>query len=183
MKTYSVFIDLEPYLEQWLLHELNEEPPIKVKRGSPESDVLEQYLKRRPKNLDEIQKASDRAGRVEIVLPFFKYKDIRSYNFLPKAGRIKLHQCIRNRFAVQMWRELYTVSNVTQRTDLTIREFMLRHGITDDRKNWSTIAKMFQRLRATASPTGFITSRKRTPHRKHHKKSASCDNPSQASSQ
>lgn len=47
--TYTVFLNLEPYLAQWLQHESGGEYPIKLKRGSAEADILECFLKPQPK--------------------------------------------------------------------------------------------------------------------------------------
>ena len=46
---YTVFLNLEPYLAQWLQHESGGEYPIKLKRGSAEADILECFLKPQPK--------------------------------------------------------------------------------------------------------------------------------------
>ena len=40
----TIFLTLEPYLAQWLLHECDGESPIKFKKNSAESKILELYL-------------------------------------------------------------------------------------------------------------------------------------------
>lgn len=46
---YTIFLSIEPYLAQWLIHESGGEYPIKLKRGSAEADILEFFLQPQPK--------------------------------------------------------------------------------------------------------------------------------------
>ena len=41
---YTIFLSIEPYLAQWLIHKSEGEYPIKLKRGSAEADILELFL-------------------------------------------------------------------------------------------------------------------------------------------
>lgn len=163
---YTVFLTLEPYLAQWLCHQHGGEYPIRIKRGSAEADLLELFLKKQPTDPDYRPQLKPLPGQVEIVLPYFKHKDIRTYNYLPPRGEICLHACIRNRFKVALWKDLHTVGNVVKRTDITISEWMAEHGITDDDTNWNTIAKILQRKRAIYCPNNRLTDRKTSKHRR-----------------
>lgn len=164
--TYTVFLTLEPYLAQWLIHEGGGEYPIRIKRGSAEADLLEMFLKPQPKDPDYRPQTKPLPGQVEIVLPYFKHKDIRTYNYLSPRGEICLHACIRNRFKVKLCKELHTVGNVVKRNDVAISEWMAANGIQDDDTNWNTIAKILQRNRAIYCPNNRLTDRKSSPHRK-----------------
>ena len=77
-----------------------------------------------------------------------------------------LRECIRNRFRVKLWKDLYTVGNITKRTDITISEWMVSNGIVNDDRNWNTIAKIFQRQRAVYAPNKRLSTRCYTKHRK-----------------
>lgn len=162
--TYSIFLDLEPYLAQWLKHEHGGEYPIRIKRGSAEADVLEYYLTPQPKSKQP--KIIPHSGEVEIVLPWFKHKDIRTYNHLPHKATVLLQELIRTRFRVNLWKDLYTIKNLTQRTDITIEKWMVKHGIEFDDRNFNTIAKILQRKRAAYCENGRLTDRKSSKHRK-----------------
>ena len=162
---YTVFLKLEPYLSQWLQHEAGGGYPIRLKRGSAEADILECYLRPQPKTQGVVPQLRPLEGQVEIVLPCFKRKDIRTYNYLPSAGQIALQECIRNRFRVVLWKDLYTIGNITRRTDITISEWMREHGIADDDRNWNTIAKILQRKRAVYCKDGRLSNRKSSKHR------------------
>ena len=41
MSQYTIYLDLEPYLAQWFIHEQGGEHPVTLTRGSAESDILE----------------------------------------------------------------------------------------------------------------------------------------------
>ena len=164
--TYTVFLKLDPYLAQWFQHECGGEYPIRLKRGSIEADLLACYLKPQPKDEGYVPQLRPLEGEVEVVLPCFKRKDIRTYNYLPPRAAIVLQECIRNRFRVALWKDLHTVGNVVKRTDITISAWMKEHGITDDDRNWNTIAKILQRKRAVSCADGRLSDRKTSKHRK-----------------
>lgn len=163
---YTVFLTLEPYLAQWLCHHHGGVYPIRLKRGSAEAEILQLFLTPQPKDPDYKPQVKPKPGQVEIILPFFKHKDIRTYNFLSERGEICLHACIRNRFKVQLWKDLHTVGNVVKRNNIAISEWMKENGIEDDDTNWNTIAKILQRNRAVYCPNKRLTNRKSSPHRK-----------------
>lgn len=150
--TYTIFISLEPYLAQWLIHESGGEVPVPIKRGSAESDILELYLKPQPRTPGYVPQVRPAEGQIAIALPWFKYKDIRTYNYLDEDGERRLRSCIRTRFMVMLWKDLMTVAKSVRRTDETIIEWMTAHGIEYDDRNWNTIAKILQRKRAIYGP-------------------------------
>jgi len=163
---YTVFLTLEPYLAQWLAHESGGNNPIPIKRGSAEAELLQLFLKKQPTDPDYVPQLRPLPGQVEILLPYFKHKDIRTYNYLPPRGEVCLHQCIRNRFKVMLWKDLHTVGNVVKRNDIVISEWMAAHGIQDDDTNWNTIAKILQRNRAVYCKNNRLTDHKSSKHRK-----------------
>ena len=163
---YTVFVSLEPYLAQWIAHESGGGSPIPIKRGSAEAEVLQLHLERQPRNPEYRRQLRPQPGQVEILLPAFKMKDTRIYNYLPPRGEVSLHQCIRNRFKVALWKDLHTVGNVVQRTDTSISDWMEAHGIIVDDKNWNTVAKILQRSRAAYCPNRRLTDHKSSKHRR-----------------
>ncbi len=166
---YTVFIDLEPYLSQWLAHENGNTYPFEFKRGSAESDLLRFFLKPQPTNPDYIPQHEPLPGQVAIKLPWFKHKDIRTNNYLPRAGQIAIHNCIRNRFKVMLWKDLYTIGNVVERNDIAISKWMVEHGIVVGDTNWNTIAKILQRCRASYCENKRLTDHKSSKHKKKDK--------------
>ena len=107
-----------------------------------------------------------RPGQVEIQLPAFRLTETRTHNYLPPRGEMALHQCIRNRFKVALWKDLHTVKNVVERNDIIIADWMEKHGIEVDDKNWNTVAKILQRCRAVYYKNHRLTNHKSSKHKK-----------------
>lgn len=162
----TVFLTLEPYLAQWFINDCGGSYPIQLRRGSAECDILEALLKTPPKDDSYIPQLAPLENQVEIVLPNFRSKDTRYYYYLSPRAAVVLHACIRNRFNVQLWKDLHTIGNVTKRNDIAISEWMREHHIEDDDRNWNTIAKILQRKRAVYCVGKRLTSHKSSPHKK-----------------
>ena len=156
----TIFITLEPYLAQWLKHQMGGTSPIPVKRASAEAAILQMFLQKQPRDPQYRPQIKALPGQVELLLPRFRLRDTRTYNYLPPRGEMALHQCIRNRFKVALWTDLHTVGNVVKRTDIVISDWMEKHGIEVDDKNWNTIAKILQRCRATYCKNNRLTDHK-----------------------
>ena len=77
---YTIFITLEPYLSQWLLHECGGEYPIRFKKNSAESRILELYLTTQPRSAEYVPQIFPEQGQTIIALPNFKRKDTRNNN-------------------------------------------------------------------------------------------------------
>lgn len=161
----TLFLSLEPYLAQWFINDCGGEYPIRLKRGSAESDILEALLQTPPKDGSYTPQLSPMEGQVEIVLPNFKRKDTRFYYYLSPRAAVVLHACIKNRFNVQLWKDLYTIGNTIRRKDVAISEWMEAHGIENDDRNWNTIAKILQRKRAIYCIGKRLTDHKSSKHK------------------
>lgn len=170
---YTVFLELEPYLAQWLRHQSGGEYPIRIKRGSAEADLLECFLRPQPKDPDYTPQLKAEPGQVEIVLPWFKSKDIRTYNYLSPKAAVCLHMCIRNRFHVTFWKEMYTLANVKRCINISLEEWMEKNGIEVDDRNYNTLQKIFQRKRATYCQNTKLNRRKYGRRKK--KSEANCE--------
>ena len=105
-----------------------------------ESNETEDDMLKRPDDLPG-------KGKVAIVLPYFKYKDIRFYNFLPISARDSLVQCLRARFAVELWKDLYKFGYIGKQKKDLIYAWMASHGIEDTETNFLAISKMYYRKR------------------------------------
>lgn len=134
---------LPPYLAQWLRHE-DDRIPLEFPKNSMENDIIELGLMRKP-ILANVQGPGDNV--VAIGLPNFKNKDVKKYNYLPIAARRSLMQCIRSRFAVQLWKDLHKFGNIGRRKQDLIYAWMEAHGIEKNDTNWNTIAKIYMRKR------------------------------------
>ena len=143
MSDYIIYLRLDPYLAQWLKHEHGE--PVEFPKNSTENDVLELGLIQKPL-LAFVPGPGE--NRVAIALPFFKNKDVRKCHYLPASGRRSLARCIRSRFVIALWNDLYKFGNIGKRKQDLIWTWMEAHGIEPTDTNWNTIAKIYMRKRS-----------------------------------
>lgn len=143
MSNYYIYIKLDPYLAQWFIHENGGTTPVCLKKGSQEHDLLKLFLEKAPESHYHFQQADE----VAIALPYFKNKDPRNYNYLPKRAMDALKDCIRTRFTIQLWEDLHTFGNIGKRNDNLIYAWMHKNGIEDTETNWNAISKIYYRKR------------------------------------
>ena len=143
MSEIVIHLQLEPYLAQWLIN-AHDSLPVEFPRNSAENDILEIYLIRTPPF-----PASNEPGEntVPIAVPFFKSKDVRGKKYLPLAARNTLKRCIRNRFVIQLWSDLFRFGYIGKQKQDLIWAWMDAHGIEATETNWNTIAKIYDRKR------------------------------------
>ena len=143
---YFIYLHLDDYLAQWFIHEQGGEFPVRLTRGSIEANILEQFLIPQPKDV-VVPTEAENPNAVKIILPSFRYKDTRYFNYLPKRAVHLLINCIRNRFDVDLWNSLHKFPSLLCRQDELIYSFMECHDIEINDKNWAAIAKRYQRKR------------------------------------
>ena len=134
---------MQPWLKQWLINEQGQEP-IRFLRNSTENDILQLYLKLLPKDAEP--DLPDKST-VAIVLPHFKKKDVRVYNYLDKHGKTVLRNCIRSRMVLAMWNDLSQFGNIGKRKQDLIWAWMEANGIELDETNFCALQKIYQRRR------------------------------------
>lgn len=144
MSQFLLYLKIEPYLAQWLINEAGGNP-VKLRRGSSESDILERFLTTGATG--RTGEISPSEANVSIFLPTFRDKDPRYYNYLPPRARKSLERNIYVRFRCQLWKELHTLANVDCPIGELVWAWMESHGIEDDPKNWETIRQMYYRQR------------------------------------
>ena len=140
----NVYIDLDPYLAQWFVHEQGGCSPVHLLRGSIERCVLEQFLQRQPEG-EPVQTYHE--GCVPIVIPQFKHRPPETYCYLPPKAHELMVSVIRGRFDIDMWTSLNRFVSGVGRIDEMIYAFMEAHGIEPTDTNWNAIAKRYQRMR------------------------------------
>ena len=146
MSQYYVYIHLEKYLAEWLLHQFGQNGQIRFPRGSAENDILEYSLTTQPADIPVPLKSPD---SLAIEIPYFKTKDPRYYNFLPPRAKKALERTIYIRFRIELWNELHTFDSLSHNLSDLIWTFMEKHEIADDPKSWETIRQMYFRMRKT----------------------------------
>ena len=140
----TIWLDMEPYLRQWFIHEQGGEVPVRLKKGSPDSNIIYTFLQVPPKGEP---KDVERDGTVAIVIPCYKYKNIKYCNYLSPHAREMLHYEIRNRFLVELWEDLHKFGNIGKQKMELIYAWMESHGIEATETNYFAVQKIYQRLR------------------------------------
>lgn len=142
MSEYIIYLKLDPYLAQWLVNEHG--TPVEFPKNSTENDILELGLMKKP-----IFACNNEPGpnKVPIGVPFFKNKNVRYNNYLSLKSRRALAQCIRSRFVVALWKDLYKFGYIGKRKQDLIWAWMETHGIEATETNWNTISKIYLRKR------------------------------------
>lgn len=158
MSDIVIYLKLDPYLAQWLTHEHGGNPVV-FPKNSAENDILELGLTLKPYLAAPNEPGID---KVPISVPYFKSKDVRSYNYLPPKGRRALARCIRTRFVISMWNDLFKFGNIGKRKQDIIWTWMEAHGIEATDTNWNTIAKIYMRKRSVYRKQQWRDARK--PH-------------------
>lgn len=143
MSNICIYIEVEPYLSQWFIHEQGGEMPVRLIRGSLESKLLELYLQKQPQ--DAVPDIG--AGKLAIAIPTFRNRPPEVFNFLPERATRALLGIIRNRFDVQLYTDLHCFGNIGKRQDELIYAWMEKHCIDPTETNWNAIAKRYQRMR------------------------------------
>lgn len=140
---FYIYLKMDPYLAQWLIHETGGKPVV-FPKNSIENDIIGVGLTPTPKNCIPDLPGK---GKVPIVLPSFKYKDVRYYNFLPTSAKDELIQCLRAKFAVALWKDLYKFGYIGRQKQNLIYAWMASHGIEDTETNFLAISKIYFRKR------------------------------------
>lgn len=144
MSQICIYIELDPYLLQWFVHDTGGKTPVELQRGSVESKILEVYLAKRPPDIPPEVAAP---GKLAIYIPTFRYRPAEFYNYLPRRAYAALLLAIRNRFDIALWRDLHCFGKITKRQDELIYAWMEKNGIEMTETNWNAIAKRYQRQR------------------------------------
>lgn len=156
MSNFCIYVELEPYLAQWFIHEQGGVTPVSLIRGSVESKILFTFLTKPPANY--LPKPPSESA-VPILIPTFKQYDVRTYNHLPQHAIAAIRKCISNRFVLALWNDLHCFGHIgTQQQDL-IYAWMENHGIEINETNWNTIAKIYQRKRHVYLTKNFRNNR------------------------
>ena len=144
MSQICLYIPIEDYLAQWVIHEQGGNVPVQLTRGSVESKLLEVFLAHRPQAL---LPDTPGEGKLAIAIPSFRNRPPEVFNYLPPRALNSLLNILRGRFDVQLWSDLHHFGNISKRQDELIYAWMEKHGIEMTETNWNAIAKRYQRQR------------------------------------
>lgn len=145
MSQFSLFIKLPDYLHQWLRHEYWDEATGRVvfPQGTAPRAVLQSLLRPQPKGWIQ----GDTSGMLRVEVPSFKGVNPATYNYLSADGQSAFVSACKILFKAQLVLELSPLfPHDVQITDI-IYDFMDRHGIEREERNWETIRQMYYRMR------------------------------------
>lgn len=145
MSQFSVYIKAPDYIAQWLRHDYwdDETGRVSFPRGSAPRAVLQSLLRPQPKGWLQ----GDTSGMLRVEVPSFKGINPATFNYLSVDGQLALVAACKSLFKSVLFLELSPLfSHDVQITDV-IYDFMDRHGIERDERNWETIRQMYFRMR------------------------------------
>ncbi len=154
MSSYSIFLKVPSYLDQWLRHDYWNPTTgrVEFERGSNAHAILSRFLRREPAGYER----GDVDGLLPVEVPTFKGMNPDQHNYLIVEGQKALVSAIKRNFKALLDKELsvfYTQDVVI--TDI-IYAFMAKHGIENTERNWETIRQMFKRLRDKSVKSGHV---------------------------
>lgn len=140
------YLDVEPYLKQWFIHDMGNEHPVSLIRNSAESDIVRRWLTVLPpdKSLPD-----GNPDMLAIYVPSYNELDREKLYYLPTAALKLLKQCIRNRFIIELWRDLNDFGFIGFQKQDVIYAWLEQHGIEITETNFNAVQKIYQRKRST----------------------------------
>lgn len=143
MSEISVNIPCEQYLKQWFVNVCGGEEPVHLRKGSPESHLLEFILL--PKAaVCEAPEPSELS--LNICIPTFRYKDPQSFNAISKKGAAAFLKLLRKRFDLQLWQDYASLKNVGIPKDDIVMNWMENNGIEINDRNFESVKKRLRRI-------------------------------------
>lgn len=144
MSEYCVYLKMPSYLRQWFIHRHGGNNPVNLIRGSVESKLLTRATVPMPHGIIPPRQQDD---EVAVNIPYNKYHDPRTYNYITETGKRALVNLIKDDFDVNVWEFLHDFGNIGKQQKDLIYLFMEQHGIHEDGSCWDSIAKIYQRQR------------------------------------
>ena len=144
----NVYLDLPPYLSQWLANRCGGSSPIRLPRGSIELTILHTSL-RAPRAGERPQVLCPK-GWTAVEVPAFKGFPLDSRNFLPDSARRAIEDAVRQRFDRDLWPLALDADYRLVPLHRLIELWMETHGIEPDDTNTQAVTKRLRRLRVRA---------------------------------
>lgn len=141
----TIKLNLKPHLRQWLIHEFgDEEGIVRLPNGCAEHDLIELLIQRWPE--DEPHGKVFR-WNTEIHIPEIKGRDPQYFCYMTDHAKKMLADLIYVRFRAALWNDIYRIDRLHLSITDGIYDWMERHGIETNEKNWEALRQMFFRQR------------------------------------
>ena len=144
MSDYHIYIKMPSYLRQWFIHRHSGTDPVRLNNGSIESKLIKIALVKPPENSCPLRRKD---GEIAVCIPYSKFRDPRTYNYITETGKRAFLENIKNAFDVDCWTFLHDFGKIGKQQKDLIYLYMEQRGIKEDGTCWDSIAKIYQRLR------------------------------------
>ena len=147
MSKYLIYVPLEPYQKQWLIHSFGD--PVVFPDCSVENSTIRRLITKWPK---EFQPEPQGEKEVAICIPSSKAKDPSAFNFLSIHGKQAIAECVDDLFRICLWKELEDMSDTKCKRMTAIYAWCENHGIDLDYAE--TIRMRWYRMKAAYKRNG-----------------------------
>lgn len=149
MKDFILYVKLEKYLSQWLIHSLGN--PVRFPSQSNENAVIRRFLQKIPEGEQPEMMSEDVTA---IVIPDSKAKDPIIYNYLGPRAKEAVIESIEDLFRRNLWSELGDVSDSPVGLNKMIAAWCEMHGIDIDYVE--TVRQKYYRMRSAYNRKGVF---------------------------
>ena len=153
MSDFVIYVHLEPFLKQWLLHSFQE--PVSFPAQSVANATIRHFVTRQPADKPVPLKED---GDVAIRIPDSKYKKPSIFNYLTQYGHAALREHINDLFNLDLWANLSDVATNNLHIMNSIYQYCDDHNIDIEYAN--TIRQRFYRMRKSYEKHGIRLEKK-----------------------
>ena len=151
MSNFLIYIKLEPYLHQWLVHSLGN--PVVFPAKSNENAVIRCFLQKLPAGKEPDKFVE---GMTAICIPDSKAKPPQYYNYCGANAKAAIVESIEDLFRRNLWAELAPVG--AERIECGLNKMIAAwcefHGIDDDYVE--TVRQKYYRMRKAYTEKGVF---------------------------
>lgn len=150
---FLIYLKLEPYLHQWLVHSLGN--PVVFPAKSNENAIIRRFLQTKPMDAMPDLYAE---GLTAVCIPDSKAKPVQFYNYCPPKGKAAIVEAIEDLFRINLWEELLPLSYSAERTACGLGQMIASwceaHGIDDDYTE--AVRQKYYRMRKAYAKNGMF---------------------------
>lgn len=144
MSKFVVYVQVEPYLKQWLTHSFGD--PVEFPSSSNENAVLRRFLSKRPiNNLPEQPGERD----VAICMTVKEVVSLWAFRLGVRYAKQALTESINDLFRINMWSDLGDLNDMSCKKMSAFRSWCEQQGIDIEyaetiRMKWYRMRKAYQ---------------------------------------
>lgn len=140
MSDICIYLKMEPYLSEWVYCHFGN--PVKLLKEGIESNLMKRMLSEIPEGA---RPDTEKDGNVKVVIPYYKEKDPRTFNYLSPRAKNALVESFENLFKINLFSELGTLDNIKCNKTTVIYSYCEKHKISEE--HWETIRQKYYRIR------------------------------------